>query len=203
MWKGTTKKPYYLNDEMQFMVPFLSRRGRVIQINKDNFDVSSLDNLYSSPVRFAPEDSEQQTKSPSEDQLDVVETVTHELPDDKALCKETIRIKLERIDEPETQDLTPPTYQDQPSSSSAEKESICNEKYTPNDPEPPKKKLRAECSCLLDPDQQFLLSLKPDLEQMNMEQKRRFKRGIFGLLADIMDNDHRSHPSPSPSSTYR
>lgn len=202
MWKGTAKKPYYLNDEMQFMVPFLSRRGRVIQINKDSFDVSSLDSLYDSKVRFAPEDYEQ-AKSPAEDPLNVVETVAHELPDDKGACQETIRIiKQERIEEPDEHDSPPPivTYQDQPSSSSADKDYSGRERNRSDDSEPPRKKLMAECSCLLDPDQQFLMSLKPDLEQMNMEQKRRFKRGIFSLLADIMDG---SHPSPAPSSTYR
>ncbi|XP_014285284.1 uncharacterized protein [Halyomorpha halys] len=205
LWKGSSKKPYYLNDEMQFMLPFLSRRGRVIQIKKDSYDFSNLGDAYDNSFRDEAEDNEGHTKMPTEDPLNIVETVTHELSEDKRFFNEPIRIKEERIDEPGTPEfLHPetPSDQDQSVSSLAEKDRINHQQYKSTE-SPPPKKLRAECYCLSDPDQQFLLSLKPDLEQMNMEQKRRFKRGIFSLLADIMDNDHRSQPSPSPSSSYR
>lgn len=64
---------------------------------------------------------------------------------------------------------------------------------------------RPHTHCFDCPDTQFLLSLKPDLEQMTPKQKRRFKKEIFHLLDTILEDrevDYRHMPH-LPSSTSR
>ena len=177
---GLVKRPYYLNDEMQFMMQFLQSRGRAIISLKDSDDGNSQEETD----RGFPEKS---TKNP----LTFVEAVMKRQA--SAFKERPFIIKKEVISDEEdfepmvlkTALRTPQIAAPIPDNDTPRiTESEWNEG-------PLNKKLRTDCTCSSDSNMQFLLSLKPDLEQMNMEQKRKLKKGIFDLLANIMDSEAR------------
>jgi len=53
-----------------------------------------------------------------------------------------------------------------------------------------------------DPDESFLMSVLPDMKEMNSEQKRRFKIGILKMAGDILSEfSYRPTPEPFSNST--
>ncbi|KAL1490357.1 hypothetical protein ABEB36_013068 [Hypothenemus hampei] len=184
------KKPYYLAEHMTFLLPFTKSRQL-----KRNIDVSWLKKAETSEGHDSSSDQENDdtgdflkceadvgTISP------IPSTSTHKSLKENSEPSETSRtIPSSQYQEEPTPTRAVKKYRTT-SNSTASLEDVnrCALEYFQNKNES-LRKIPSMRPILEDPDVSFLMSLLPDLKEMNDKQKRRFKIEILNAARNILD----------------
>ena len=154
-----SKKPYYLNDSLQFLLPFV----------KTNAPDSDTQGNLPSPVAKEPETIESENESEDEN---------HEVQNEIA------------VEDPDVTELTEPVARRGGTVQKAAKNKAKKRKSDVLDPDRAfvqfceSRKNRSED---VDSNKMFLLSLLSDVNQMNPQQTRRFKKQVMNLIDEILD----------------
>lgn len=155
-------KKYYLNDAMQFLMPFI-KSGR-----------KQLGNLIAQqPVRDVNIFDDVSVDESSN------QTLNLEIVHDQSVSQPTLNTSSNNISQQKNKKKNVSKETDVDS---------CFIEYFNS-----KKQKTKESSA----DEKFLLSLLPDVEQMNQSQKRRFKREVLAVIDSIFEEPTASTPSTS------
>lgn len=158
---ATSKKPYYLNDSMQFLLPFV----------KTNAPDSDTQGNLPSPVARGTENIESENESESEN-LEVQNEIAVE------------------DTEPDVTEPTEPVVRRRGTIQKTAKNKAKKRKSDVFDLDKTfvefcdSRKNRSENE---DPNKMFLMSLLPEVNQMNPQKTRRFKRQVMNLIDEILD----------------
>lgn len=155
------KKPYYLNDSMQFLLPF---------------------------VKTNAPDSDTQGNLPSPVARD-----TANIESENEFESENLEVQNETVVEDTEHDVTEPTEPVVRTGGTIQKTAKNKAKKRKSEVLDPDRAFIEFCenrknrSEQEDPNKMFLLSLLPEVNQMNPQQIRRFKRQVMNLIDDILD----------------
>ncbi|XP_050444008.1 transcription factor Adf-1-like [Adelges cooleyi] len=170
------KKPYYLAEYMHFLHPFTKSRQSVSSMSNDyNFSCS------------------QKSISPSEGSNNEENSVSNVFEDE---------ITLNQHEDNTSSDELPPHPPNKKLKVSKQDVSLSDVNKSAYDYFQSKKnKTGTSEKAPQDPDVSFLMSLLPDMKDMNKDQKRRYKIGILNMAMNILNEKNVDTTTTSNNST--
>lgn len=185
---STIHKPYYLAEQMNFLLPYTQSRSTKDQVKYESQAIDETKVNSSNAISKSDTTTTTYTISTSEsdDQyVTLIQTTTGELAAADPI--EETPLQVERSTESEQKPFTDATFASN-SSIMAPKEHLQEIIYE----SVPAKRIKIPSTDFDDADLEFFRSLLPDIRLMNPSQKRRFKMRVFGLIDNVLSNTDNS-----------